>query len=317
MKTKQVVCGLIAVLLMLIFTACGDGNGGTHTQTLKIGDYVQGKGTLVWLDDFSGNSLDTTKWNIDTGTGVQYDSDLRAWGNNEKQWYHRDNVSVADGKLIIEAKKQSPAIGGMNYTSARITTAGVKDATTDVVTPQKYITPKTGYVEAMLKSPKGAGFWPCFFMLGANYLEYSGFEKKFWPYCGEIDIFEANGAKLTSPDHAVHYGTSYPNKYWYQYKEIDVEDISANWHTYGVGWDSTGIRFYINGTETFSVPLPFSQEASGANSAAFYDGPGFTVTFCLAVGGEFLNNTVPADSVFTSNDREARSLMVDWVRVYE
>jgi len=289
----------------------------TIVDGIKIGDFVDGKGTLIWRDEFNGDSLDTTKWNYDTGIGLQYDPTYINWGNNEKQYFRRENVRVENGKLIIEATKEITPPNRRDYFSGRITTAGVKDAETNKVTREKFITPQTGYVEARLKSPRGAGFWPNFMFFGANHLEYSGFKRVYWPACGEINIFEANGAKLTSPNHAVHYGTRFPDKYWLQYKEITVEDISEHYHVYGVGWNSSEIQFYINGENTFTVPLPFPQEDFGANSATFYDGPGFVIKFQLAIGGNFLGNIIPDASAFTSDDWEARSLMVDWVRVYK
>lgn len=57
-------------------------------------------GRLVWSDEFSGSSLDTGKWTPETGAD--------GWGNNELQNYtETGNVSVSDGKLTIEARKEN------------------------------------------------------------------------------------------------------------------------------------------------------------------------------------------------------------------
>ena len=76
--------------------------------------------TLVWSDEFSGNSLNTNDWNYETGNGSG------GWGNNELEYYTNStkNVFVSNGNLIIEARKES--IGGFNYSSARLTTANKK-----------------------------------------------------------------------------------------------------------------------------------------------------------------------------------------------
>ena len=320
---KKSVFMLLIILLIGLSLTCANNptvkHAGDLTETdgIKIGDFVDGKGTLVWRDEFEGDTLDTTKWNYETGVGIHYDASLWGWGNNERQYYTKDNTRVENGMLIIEAEKHASTPGAANYFSSRLTTAGVKDAVTGKVTREKFVTPKTGYVEIRVKSPRGAGFWPGFCLLGANCFGYSGFKKVFWPTCGEIDIFEANGAKLTSIAPAVHHGVSFPGRYWVKYKETTVEDMSENYHVYGAGWDRSGIHFYINGENAFSVPLPFPEEHEGGNSAAFYDGPGFGMIIWFAVGGNFLAGTVPDDSVFTSDDWEARSLMVDWVRVYK
>ena len=58
------------------------------------------KWQLVWSDEFSGNSLDTAKWN--------FEEDCWGGGNNERQCYTSSerNVSVSNGTLKITALKQ-------------------------------------------------------------------------------------------------------------------------------------------------------------------------------------------------------------------
>src|SRR3954464_3357121 len=53
---------------------------------------------LVWADEFDGNSVNTANWNFETGGG--------GWGNNEKEYYQAANATVANGNLVITAKKQ-------------------------------------------------------------------------------------------------------------------------------------------------------------------------------------------------------------------
>src|SRR5687768_18563107 len=71
---------------------------------------------LVWQDEFTnGISAD---WVFETGTGSG------GWGNNELQYYRRENATVSNGQLVITARRE--AFGGMNYTSARMKTQGKK-----------------------------------------------------------------------------------------------------------------------------------------------------------------------------------------------
>ena len=79
--------------------------------------------TLVWSDEFNGNSIDASKWGFEIGTGSN------GWGNNELQRYtdSTNNVYIADlssdsgssdGRaLAIKAQKE-----GSEYTSGRIQT---------------------------------------------------------------------------------------------------------------------------------------------------------------------------------------------------
>ena len=77
----------------------------------------------VWADEFSGTSLDTTKWSYQVGDGCQ--EGVCGWGNNELQSYQRDNVTVGDGVLTIEAREQR--VRGKQYTSGRIRTLNQGD----------------------------------------------------------------------------------------------------------------------------------------------------------------------------------------------
>ncbi len=71
---------------------------------------------LVWADEFSGPEL-SQDWNIDLGDGCPLVCD---WGNNELQYYAKENLTISDGKLIITAKKENA--GTKNYTSGRLNT---------------------------------------------------------------------------------------------------------------------------------------------------------------------------------------------------
>jgi beta-glucanase (GH16 family) len=317
---------ILSACVFMLFSGCAgtkpalSPNDLTVVDGIKIGDKAEGKGKLIWRDEFDGDSLDPNKWNYDIGVGIHYDQNLWGWGNNEKQYYFKDNVRVEKGKLIIEAKKDPSGMYGIDYTSGKITTAGTY--TPDgIVSKRKFITPKTGYVEARIKSPKGEGFWPGFWLVGANLFGYSGFKKVSWPKCGEIDIFEAKGHELHTVYQTIHYGSKLPDKYWFNSHKTQVaENIGDNYHVYGVGWDKTSLKFYIDGNLTQTIDFPLPEEADGANSKSFYNGPGFAVQFNLAIGGYFLSAdaaSVPDNSVFESPDWETRSMMVDWVRFYD
>ena len=116
---------------------------------------------LVWQDEFT-NGIGP-HWRFETGTGSG------GWGNNELQYYRRENASVENGQLVITARRED--FGGMRYTSARMTTQGLA-------------TFKYGRVEARIKAPSSSGTWPAFWMLGSNITSVG------WPASGEIDIME-------------------------------------------------------------------------------------------------------------------------------
>ena len=73
---------------------------------------------LVWEDQFSGSTLDNSKWTHQLGDGSQFG--LWGWGNGELQYYKQENITLADGFATITVKEES--VGDYNYTSSRITT---------------------------------------------------------------------------------------------------------------------------------------------------------------------------------------------------
>src|SRR2546423_12161808 len=78
---------------------------------------------LVWSDEFEGKSLDQSKWEaIVNGRGG---------GNNELQYYRKENERVENGMLIIEARKEkfNGPDGSRDFTSIKIRSKGKGDWT--------------------------------------------------------------------------------------------------------------------------------------------------------------------------------------------
>jgi beta-glucanase (GH16 family) len=139
--------------------------------------------TLVWADEFNGNTLNTSDWNYEIGNGSG------GWGNNELEYYTNStkNAFVSNGNLIIEARKET--IGNFNYSSARLTTAN-----------KKFFT--YGRVDIRAKLPKTKGIWPALWMLGTNISTVG------WPASGEIDIMELLGHEPAKSYATLHYNNS-------------------------------------------------------------------------------------------------------------
>ena len=317
-------CALSAILVLVCSLTVCCNNSALPPDVPKIedddgiiiGDYVSGKGTLVWRDEFNGASLDLTKWNYDQGSGAQYGSG--GWGNDEKQYYRQGNVKVANGKLVIEAGYLG--VGTYPYSSGKITTAGVRmpsEMGGEILPPKAFLGVTTGYVEARLKAPRGTGFWPAFWMLGADNNQYSGFPLLGWPLCGEIDIMEMRGGQETILHQTIHYGNvpfSWSQK-WQKGTAYTVPNMADDYHVYAVGWDSSGIKFYFDGELKNTIPFPLTED--GDYSPHFYNNVPLVLIINLAVGGQFLGSGVVPDFSAFIGPAEDRSLMVDWVRVYE
>ncbi|ABC29754.1 Beta-glucanase/Beta-glucan synthetase [Hahella chejuensis KCTC 2396] len=271
-------------------------------------------GALLWEEDF--DSLNPSVWNVDEGDGCP---SLCGWGNQELQWYAKDNLSIEEipaepgnHALVIEARRQD--VGGKAFTSGKITT---KDA----------VSVRYGMIEIRMQSPEvGVGLWPAAWMLGTSTAN--------WPAKGEIDIMEmghsAAGRKNAGHDGAPINNYVGSNLIFYADSACVPDNpscaASTAWNTdnayvastplsnrfvtYRLYWTESQIRFAIvdNGQEhdLYDNPIPIGGEAEEFQ-APFY----FLLN--LAVGGNF---TDARENGQVSAPLPGK-MLVDYIRVYE
>jgi len=174
--------------------------------------------TLIWSDEFNGNSLNTSDWNYETGGG--------GWGNNELEVYTNSpaNSYLQDGFLHIKATK-NPYTG--EYNSARLTTKGKQEFT-------------YGRIDIRARMPIGQGIWPALWMLGGNISSVG------WPKCGEIDIMEYIGHDPLTVHGTVHY---YDGTHKYRGKDFSVnqaENFHETFHVFTIIWQENSIEWYVD-----------------------------------------------------------------------
>lgn len=238
----------------------------------------------VFADEFNGTAVDTSKWQVQTGDGCSYG--ICGWGNNELQSYQAANATVANGLLTITAKKQR--VGSKAYTSARLRTLNMPNGGQW----------KHGRFEARMKTPKGSGMWPAFWMLPAN-------TTVAWPASGEIDVQESTGQKNMFALGTIHYGSSNAN---HQFLSSTIYKQPDSWadafHVYSVVWTPYKISWYVDDL-LYATKVPTDM----ANSADWtFENYPYYLILNLAVGGN-LGGTV--------NDAALpQTLQVDYVRVH-
>ncbi len=259
MKKSVIITTLCFVFLQtsLIYSQCAD---------------------LIFNDEFSGSSVDQTKWTSIVGDGCPT---LCGFGNNEEQWYRPENTTVQNGKLVITTRNEF--VGGKQYTSSKLVTSGKFNS-------------RYGRYEASIKLPSAGGIWPAFWMLPEN---------GSWPFTGEIDIMEAQHKNPESIGGTVHYS----NGGWrFNGREYSAGlDLSAGFHEYAVEWEPNEIRWYVDNQLYHSVtpattvdPWPFSQ-------GDWY------IILNVAVGGPgtpYTGNIQPTPADYPTQ------MEVDYVRVY-
>ncbi|MCL2424885.1 MAG: family 16 glycosylhydrolase [Oscillospiraceae bacterium] len=269
---------------------------------------------LVWEDDFSEPYLDETIWHVQTGTGGHYN--LSGWGNDELQYYRRENVSIRNNMLLIQARRENH--GGMNFTSARIRTGGTMPASGADAPAEGFtgISTMFGRIEASIALPVGQGMWPAFWMLPEDSL-YGG-----WPMGGEIDIMEARGRQPSIVTGALHWGTS-PSSSWRAGNHALVGRTIYDFNVYAVEWEPSQIRWYVNDVNYFTINMtdantwwsrepgfPNTSAAANFTRPAPFDQP-FHMLLNLAIGGNFDGGLAPPA------DFQSAEMWVDYVRIFE
>ena len=238
---------------------------------------------LLWSDEFNGNTLDSSYWTPEIGTGNW------GWGNGELQYYQAENSTVSDGILTIEAQQEPQGIPGQwnvpyYYSSSRL------------VTRDKFNF-RYGKVEARIKTMNGEGFWPAFWLLPQGGC---------WPENGEIDIMEqwGNDGPTNITTGAAHVGNGCAGSSNYQSWSTSIEGSFADdYHVYAIIWHENYIGWYLdNELQHFITPNSYSSEYIWPfNSDDWY----IILNLAIDSGG-------PNDNTFFPS-----SLKVDYVRVYQ
>ena len=151
--------------------------------------------------------LDTATWSNDTPW------DTHTPGLGELAYYDPANCTFANGMMTLKSDKR--AMNGFNYTSGIVSS----------LHRPKF---SYGYFEIRAKLPKGPGIWPAFWLTNDSTLE--------------IDALEMLGDR---PNRI--YMTLHRNGSQVQGIAHDGPDYSAGFHTYGVDWQPTYVKWYIDG----------------------------------------------------------------------
>jgi beta-glucanase (GH16 family) len=232
---------------------------------------------LFFHDEFDGASLNTTNW-----TALDRQNSF----NNEKQYYRPEQVTVANGNLQLTATNQP--LASKLYRSGLITSKALYGP---------------GRFEARVDLPTTQGMWPAFW-LNANQVA--------WPLGGEIDILENRGSQPTLTSSAFHWqkdpGPCCANAHYVADNYTATSggnpvNFTTGFHTYAAEWDSTQVRFYVDGNLHFAV----NKNPATMSDANFTTAKNIIVN--LAVGGDF-GGDPNGTTVFP------QTMLVDYVRVW-
>ncbi len=300
MKISRILCSVVlAVLPAISFAQAIEGAPEGYS--------------LVWSDEFDGTALNELNWTAEvSGTGG---------GNNELQYYRKENVAVEGGNLVITARREN--YQGKNFTSGRIN-SNQKAAF------------KHGILQARIKFPMTAnGLWPAYWMMGNDLNKYG------WPRCGEMDIVEMGHFKAITGEYAgwqdryfsgtLHYGPSASNtdhqqiSHEFSYEKFEsIGSVEGEYHIFTVEWNDEYMYMYYDlGGYTNAKKrqaLYFTEGISYTESnmaAGHYFQKPFYFLFNLAVGGTFTNIYNANQITALPNAGDEAKMYVDWVRVYQ
>ncbi|KQY92624.1 glycoside hydrolase [Caulobacter sp. Root1455] len=279
---------IIASLLLLASSSALADPKGEANYSVDLPNSRPADARLVWSDEFDLPVVDARKWAFDTSRNKL------GWWNNELQYYaagRRENVRVADGRLVIEARHDDLADpkpadwGGQRYSSAKLMTQGLADWT-------------YGFFEVRAKLACGRGTWPAIWMMPAD-------PTAPWPQGGEIDIMEHVGW-----DQGTVHGTLHTGKYNHAMHTArggasKLPDVCGAFHRYQLDWNKDRILIGVDDRAYVRI----DNDQPGDVGAWPFDKPQYLI-LNLAVGGWGGRQGVD-DAAFPAR------FEVDYVRVYQ
>ncbi|MEG1719163.1 MAG: glycoside hydrolase family 16 protein [Clostridia bacterium] len=179
--------------------------------------------SLIFNDDFSGNRLNTSKWELCPEWSRQ--GGACTWKNSM--------TSVSGGNLVLSINKDPlnprKTIAGAVRTSGRFSNS-------------------FGYYEARIKFPTMKGSWGAFWIMAGdvNKVDNSGRDGS------EIDIIETIDNIKTKSNHAVHWD-GYDSGHKSQGKILNENIYDGNFHTFGFLWTNSKYVFYIDDKITWET----------------------------------------------------------------
>jgi beta-glucanase (GH16 family) len=228
--------------------------------------------TCTFSDDFTGTTLDTTKWTPQVTATSGYHSGKECFVNSP------NNISVSGGYLNLTARTEvaqftcsSPLTAYMTqYTSGMVSTLGTFSQTYGRVE-----------IRAALTTAKVAGLQTSFWLWPVNAVQYG----PRWPASGEIDIAEMYSQYWSAAIPYIHYNPA------------TLIDLSATrdcfvgnlsqFHTYAAEWTPKSITIIYDGAtcliEKWNPALPLHKPQP-------FDQPFFlNLTQALGIGTNTFN----------------------------
>lgn len=277
---KMTLCGLMLATAMPA-TLADDYTGWRQTHP---------EWTMVFNDEFSGTSLDTTKWN-------RFDY-VKNWSVDWSRYQSRDESLVTvngDGTVSLWGKYG-------DYTCQNDQTGANDTYACGGIFTKKTFNFQYGYVEVRAKFDCAQGAWPAIWMMPLVGP---------WPKTGEIDIMEHLNWEgiiyqtvhyTNAAGRAVSNTTAGANGNSTAYFRTQ-EDKTA-FHTYGIEWTPEAVTFFMDGKPT----LILRAQEDNPNWPFNKDNNPYYLLLDMQLGGTWVGKI--------GDLGDGVAMTIDYVRVY-
>lgn len=244
------------------------------------------QGKLAWADEFDGDQVDTRRWTVRDRTKLSFDQAI----------IRSRNVSVHDGVLVIEARRESQR--GRDYTTGYLDTIG-------------RFSQRHGRWEIRARLPVTAGasrgLWPAFWLRADD-------------APGEIDVMEAWGTPADHPQTGparyawnVHEDTNKPpgsggGRFHGWGTTLGKVSLADDFHVFAVDWSPECLTFTLDGRVTGSVDMDAADWLSRSLRGTV------NIRLNFQVGSHYWGRV---DESRPELSRLPAQFVVDYVRVYE
>ncbi len=243
--------------------------------------------TLVWSDEFDGNTLDTNKWQIIDGM------------SNYGAIYNKHAVSVKDGCLALNSKNYGTteelikAVGWDQYQQQKLDER-VTWSSGRVESKNKFSF-QFGRVAVRAKPNDSQGIWPAIWMLCQDETGHD-----------EIDILEYLGQESWNAYTTNHFGILGKNKKSHGIPTHNYEAWCQDFHVFEVEWDPDCITFFIDGNKVHSTTWG-KLDRDGMHTRPMF------VILETQVGGGWVKEV----DYTRQETKQDSDFLIDWVRVYQ
>ena len=247
---------------------------------------------LLFDDEFTGNAIDTSKWNAGVLPFAGYDGSTHYHNTQYDSYIVSQDSYVKDGMLNLTTNNipvtdpDVAAIGTIPYTEGMVNTKGKFSAT-------------GGYFEICAKFPAGKGLWPAFWLAAENGVWPPEIDVAEW--FGGLEALQIGQPWATGPAPVWETAGSMWLSTW-RYSNAPT----TGFHDYAVWWQpgSPGtVRYYIDGQMV--------HEIDGTTADLIPDTPMYMILNSGVWAGPTRGGPPDATTVFPN------SFQVAYVRVYK